>query len=260
MEPRPVSLLCRGLKGLLRMTMHRVNMWRTIGAARSVAACASKRRRGVAQADRTIEFNPRTAKQQALVSMLHDGPPIVVVAGAAGSGKTACAAAVGLSKLLSGEVTKLVIARPAVVCGEDIGFLPGDLKAKLLPLSLPVIDCLNKHLTAAEVRDMIDDEVIELCPLAYIRGRTFEKAWIILDEAQNCRPSSLLTVMSRLGQGSRLVITGDVDQSDIGRDNGLSDLMDRLRFADPEDFGVVAFAASDIVRHRIVAKVLELYN
>lgn len=222
---------------------------------RCIAACAKKR----TSPDAPI-FEPRSAKQGALLRILQKGPPIVVVAGAAGSGKTACAAAVGVSKLLSGEVSKIVIARPTVTSGEGMGFLPGDVNAKLWPFSLPVIDCLNKHMAPAQVRAMINDEIIELCPLAYVRGRTFERSWVILDEAQNCRPSSLMTVMSRLGAGSRLVITGDTEQSDLGTDNGLTDLLERLEFADPADFGVIEFGPEDIVRHRIIAKVIALYK
>jgi phosphate starvation-inducible protein PhoH and related proteins len=222
---------------------------------RRIAARASKRISSNAPG-----FEARTAKQGALLRLLHEGPPIVVVAGAAGSGKTACAAAVGVAKLLSGEVSKIVIARPTVTSGEGMGFLPGDVNAKLWPFSLPVIDCLNKHVAPAKVRAMINDDVIELCPLAYVRGRTFERSWVILDEAQNCRSEGLMTVMSRLGAGSRLVITGDTEQSDLGPDNGLTDLLERLEFADPADFGVIEFGPEDIVRHRIVSKVLALYK
>lgn len=222
-------------------------------------AVSAKKRRERATPD-APSFEPRTAKQGHLLRVLRDGPPIVVISGAAGSGKTACAAAVGVAKLLSGEVSKIVIARPTVTAGEGLGFLPGDVSAKLWPFSLPVIDCLNKHLSASEVRAMIADEIVELCPLAYVRGRTFERSWIILDEAQNCLPSALLTVMSRLGAGSRLVITGDTEQSDLGPDNGLTDLLERLEFSDPADFGVVEFGPEDIVRHRIIAKVIAMYK
>jgi len=236
--------------------------------ARAVARGGPKRVTKAATAHNgraATAFKARNPTQQLLVDMLRGpgGPVIVVATGAAGTGKTLCAAAVGVSQLLRGAVSKIVIARPAVSSGEEHGFLPGDIVAKMAPWARPVTDSLLKaRVTPEELQGMLSEDVIELCPLAYCRGRTFERSWMMLDEAQNCTSDQVLMFMTRIGEGSTLVITGDTEQSDLGPTNGLADLLRRLGRpgGDTGRIGHVAFDSGDVVRHEVIPDVLALYR
>lgn len=234
-------------------------MFRNLTVAASGKRAASAANKHVRQVKQKPVFCPRTPVQHRLTALLESGPPIVVATGSAGSGKTFAATSIGVAKLASGEVDKMVVARPAVSCDEEHGFVPGTLTEKLLPWTKPVTDALLRYYTPAELKRLIEDEVVELCPLSHCRGRTFERSWIVLDEAQNCTRSQMLMMLTRIGSGSRIVVTGDTQQSDVGLDNGLADLLDRLEDADPLDFGIVAFGPGDVVRHPVIAKVLAAY-
>jgi phosphate starvation-inducible protein PhoH and related proteins len=189
-----------------------------------------------------------------------EGPQAIVVAiGSAGSGKTACATIMGAAKLHSGEVSRIVITRAAVTGEESLGHLPGTLENKVLPFLMPIYDALNGVFGAPAVRDMVEDKIIEVAPLAYMRGRTFNDAWIILDEASSCTPNQMLMILTRVGHGSKLVITGDLEQSDLKGKNGLQDLMERLSRGNYPEIGVCRFGPGDVVRHPIVATVLKMY-
>lgn len=260
--------LCRGLKGAVSMVVHRGNMWRTIGSvesARSVAAYASKKRRAVAADVQTRSLPtivPRNANQELLLRKLNDDSlPVVIATGPAGSSKSLCCSIVGLRRLLEGRVKKLIIARPvASVQGEDIGYLPGAAADKLAPTSRAVLDFLHRHVSPTEVQQMIADDRIELCSIGMIRGRTFEDSWVIFDEASSAHVSAFKAVITRIGAGSKLVITGDEDQSDLRCDNGLSDFMRRLGPGVPGEIEHVRFTAADVVRHPVIKTILALYD
>jgi len=176
-------------------------------------------------------FSARTPCQKKYLEILHaKKPDIVVAAGVAGCGKTLLATYVGIQKLMANEVRKIVITRPAVSVDEQHGFLPGSLERKMEPWVRPIYDVLETQYPKSKVDNMIKEHIIEICPLAFMRGRTFDDTWIICDEAQNMTPNQMLMVMTRIGNNSKLVITGDLQQHDRGYTiNGLSDLLDRMR-------------------------------
>lgn len=258
------------------MVVHRADMLRTIsvvraigpvgsvGAVRSVAAYASKKRHGAgdSQAPKLPTIVPRNANQELLLRKLNDDTlPVVIATGAAGSSKTMCATIVGLRHLLQGKVKKLIIARPvASVQGEDIGFLPGSASDKLAPSSRAVLDFLHQHVSPVDVQRMIADDRIELCSIGMVRGRTFEDSWVIFDEASSAHVSAFKAVVTRIGTGSKLVITGDEDQSDLRCENGLSDFVRRLGPGVPGEIEHVRFTAADVVRHPVIKTILALYD
>lgn len=244
-----------------------MNAVRSIGSirpARSVAAYASKKRRAAvdSQAMTLPTIVPRNANQELLLRKLNDDSvPVVIATGAAGSAKTLCATTVGLRYLLQGRVKKLVIARPvASVQGEDIGYLPGTASDKLAPTSRAVLDFLHQHVSPFEVQQMIADDRIELCSIGMVRGRTFEDSWVIFDEASSAHVSAFKAVVTRIGMGSKLVITGDEDQSDLRCENGLSDFVRRLGPGVPGEIEHVKFTAADVVRHPVIKTILALYD
>jgi phosphate starvation-inducible PhoH-like protein len=192
-------------------------------------------------------------------------PDVSIISGLgpAGCGKTffACRAAVGA--LASGSVERLVITRPLVSADEELGFLPGSLQDKMDPWVRPMMDILGEFYTGGEIRRLITDGIIEISPLAYMRGRTFKNAFIIADEMQNSTPNQMLMMLTRIGEGSRLVITGDLMQSDLpmGTTNGLADFHRRWsRKPDHTMIRCVEFEVADVQRSAVVASVLEMYS
>jgi phosphate starvation-inducible PhoH-like protein len=144
---------------------------------------------------------------------------------------------------------------------EKHGFLPGDLNQKMEPWTRPLLDVLREHYTAAEITHMLDEQIVEIAPLAFCRGRNFKHSWIVLDEAQNCTPSQLKMIMTRIGIGSKIVITGDIEQTDRKTaDNGLMDLLVRLDKGTIPGLQSCKFDARDIQRHKIIEHVLKLYS
>lgn len=203
---------------------------------------------------------PRNASQRRYLELLTAGEPaIVIAAGAAGTGKTHLASVVGAQKLCQGDVQRIIVTRPAVSVDEEHGFLPGSLEDKMGPWVKPIFDALRDVFTPAEVTRMVYDNVIELVPLAYCRGRSFKHAWVICDEAQNTTPGQMLMLLTRLGEGSKMVVTGDTEQSDLAADNGLADLLAKLANKPCSEMQVVSFAPKDAQRHAAVKSVLELY-
>jgi phosphate starvation-inducible protein PhoH and related proteins len=221
-------------------------------------------RRGVAPEPifKRPEVVPRNSNQALLMSKLNDRDlPIVVACGPAGSSKTYCACVAGLRALLDGQVKKLVVTRSATpIGGEDLGFLPGGLNDKLTPLLLSVLESFYQFLSPSHVQQMIDDKLIELCPISMIRGRTFSDSWIVLDEASCASVAAFKCIITRIGPGSKLVITGDEDQSDLKGENGLSDFLRRLGPGIPGQIELVKFTIDDVVRHPIIKTVLSLYE
>jgi len=207
-------------------------------------------------------MKPRNENQEHYVKLLEAAnTPIVVSTGPAGCGKTLWAVVVGMRKLQSGQISKVILTRPAVSVDEEHGFLPGTLEEKMDPWIRPLYDVMYKFFTPKQIQQMIEKQIIEICPLAYMRGRTFENAWIILDESQNTLKSQMLMALTRIGYGSKLVVTGDPLQHDRGFEtNGLSDLLWRLDGKNMDDIAVVRFTTGDIERHPVIHKVLKLYS
>ena len=154
------------------------------------------------------------------------------------------------------------MTRPAVgVEGESHGFLPGNLVAKMEPWTRPLLDVMREYYRPADILAMIEDQVVEISPLAYMRGRTFKNSWIIADEMQNATPAQVKMLMTRIGSGSKIVVTGDVEQADRSNgDNGLMDLCERLDARPVNGIAVCPLEARDVQRHRIIGDVLKLYS
>ena len=212
---------------------------------------------------RHIDIVPRTRNQERLVLALQDeSQHIVVTAGPAGTGKTYLAMLAAVKAFREGEVDRIVLTRPAVeVEGEKHGFLPGDLNQKMDPWVRPLTDILREYYRPQDIAAMIEEQRIEISPLAFMRGRTFKNAYIIADEMQNSTPSQCKMLMTRIGEGSKIVITGDVEQADRNRgNNGLMDLCQRLGEGGVKGIAICELDNRDIQRHRIIDSVLTLYT
>jgi phosphate starvation-inducible PhoH-like protein len=208
---------------------------------------------------RVRPFEPRGERQRRYVELISKRS-LVFGLGAAGTGKTYLAVACALRALRNGECRRLVISRPVVEAGEKLGFLPGDLLAKLNPYMRPVYDALGDLLDFEDVARLEDAGVIEVAPLAYMRGRTLSNAFVILDEAQNTTVPQMKMFLTRLGEGSRMVVTGDPTQNDLERNakSGLGDAVSRLQGFN--DVGVVEFTVDDICRHPLVEQIVRAYE
>jgi len=212
---------------------------------------------------RRIDLIPRTRNQERLVLALQDpATHIVVTVGPAGTGKTYLAMVAAVKALRQGECDRIVMTRPAVgVEGEQHGFLPGNLVAKMEPWTRPLLDVMREFYRPQDIVTMIEDQVVEIAPLAFMRGRTFKNSWIIADEMQNATPAQAKMLMTRIGQNSKIVITGDVEQADRSNgDNGLMDLCTRLRAHPVTGMEVCALETRDVQRHKIIGDVLRLYT
>ena len=211
---------------------------------------------------RPIDIVPRTRNQERLVLALQDvDQHIVVTAGPAGTGKTYLAMLAAVKAFREGEVERIVLTRPAVgVEDEKHGFLPGDLNQKMDPWVRPLTDILREYYRQPDIAAMIADQVIEIAPLAFMRGRTFKDCFIIADEMQNATPNQVKMLMTRIGEGSKIVITGDIEQADRNRgNNGLLDLCQRLQEGGVKGIAVCGLDNRDIQRHKIIDSVLNLY-
>lgn len=198
---------------------------------------------------------PKTEGQGVYLSCL-DENDIVFGLGPAGTGKTFLAVAQALQALQSGRVSKIILTRPAVEAGEKLGFLPGSFADKVDPYLQPLADSLNKLIGKGTVGRWKKEGRIEIAPLAYMRGRTLEDAYVIVDEAQNCTWKQLIMALTRLGEGSRAVLTGDISQSDLMKgQSGLGPIVQALRHV--EGIGVHEFGPEDVVRHPLVARIIE---
>jgi phosphate starvation-inducible PhoH-like protein len=202
---------------------------------------------------------PKTLGQKLyLQSILKN--PVVFGIGPAGTGKTYLAMAAAVSALLKNEVQRIILTRPAVEAGEALGFLPGDLQEKILPYLRPLYDALHDMLDDADVTRLTEKGVIEIAPLAYMRGRTLSNAFIVLDEAQNTTPEQMMMFLTRLGEESRMVVTGDITQIDLPRSkqSGLLEVRRILQNIPGIEFHT--FSGSDVVRHPLVLKIIEAYE
>lgn len=208
---------------------------------------------------RKKSVEPRTAAQKAYARALFDNE-LVFGIGPAGTGKTYIAVAAAVNMFISGHVDRIILSRPAVEAGEKLGYLPGDMKDKVDPYMQPLYDALNDFLPGKQLARMIEEKRIEIAPLAFMRGRTLSNAFVVLDEAQNATSMQMKMFLTRLGEGSRMVITGDRTQVDLprGQVSGLADAERRLGGIERIAFNY--FTAKDVVRHPLVAKIIEAYD
>jgi phosphate starvation-inducible PhoH-like protein len=189
-----------------------------------------------------------------------DQNDIVFAIGPAGTGKTFLAVSKAVEHMKAGRVRRVVLVRPAVEAGERLGFLPGDIQAKVNPYLRPIYDSLNTFLEFGQLKRMIDSDVVEICPLAYMRGRTLDEAFIILDEAQNATSEQMKMFLTRMGRSSKIVVTGDITQIDLtpGKPSGLVEVKDLLKGVPGIAFAYLTKA--DIVRHPLVQKIVDAYE
>ncbi len=202
---------------------------------------------------------PRSATQALYIQEMMKNE-LVFGLGPAGTGKTYLAVALAVSMMLEGKIDKIILSRPAVEAGENLGFLPGDLKEKVDPYLRPLYDALYEMLPAEQVDKKISLGEIEIAPLAFMRGRTLSNAFVILDEAQNTTPMQMKMFLTRLGENSRMVVNGDLSQVDLPRGtiSGLRDALEVLKGT--PNIGSVRFSATDVVRHGLVAKIVKAYE
>jgi phosphate starvation-inducible PhoH-like protein len=209
-----------------------------------------------------VSINARNANQKLYLSKLYaEHTSIVLAIGPAGTGKTMLAVQYGVKLFQEGKVDKIVVTRPAVSVDEDLGFLPGDLNEKMAPWTRPIFDVLGEYYQTKEIAKMLEEGVIEISPLAYMRGRTFKNAYIVADEMQNATINQMKMLLTRLGEGSKMVVTGDLAQADRLSDNGLIDfckLLEQQEYL--EHIDIIQFEAKDIERHNAVKEVLAVYG
>jgi phosphate starvation-inducible PhoH-like protein len=204
-------------------------------------------------------IRPKTEGQAGYIKAIRDND-LVFCIGPAGTGKTYLAVSLALSTMKSGYLKKIVLARPAVEAGERLGFLPGDIQAKVNPYLRPLYDALADMIEIGQVKKYIENDLIEILPLAFMRGRTLNDSFIILDEAQNCTAKQMKTFLTRFGIRTKIVVTGDITQVDLptGVKSGLIDVQERLKGVPGVDF--VYLTGKDIVRHRLVRDIVEAYD
>ena len=200
-----------------------------------------------------------TPVQRRYFDLLVSKTPIIIGSGPAGTGKTMLACHAGAKALSEGRVTRIVMTRPAVSVDEQHGFLPGSIDKKMDPWTRPMFDALGSQFGPLHLKTMVKEGRIEVCPLAYMRGRTFDKAWIIGDEMQNSTPSQMKMLLTRIGKDSKMVVTGDCDQHDRGFDeNGLADLIKRICNLST-NIGHVQFTEDDVMRSEVIKEILRMY-
>lgn len=208
---------------------------------------------------RHVVVRARTPGQAAYIGSVREND-LVFCVGPAGSGKTYLAVAMAVAMLKSGQIQRIVLVRPAVEAGEKLGFLPGDMQAKVNPYLRPLFDAMHDMMTYDQIKRFIANDVIEVAPLAFMRGRTLNNSAIILDEAQNTTVSQMMMFLTRLGNNSKMIVTGDDSQVDLERpeSSGMTDALRRLK--DIAGIGIIRLEQQDIVRHRLVQNIVTAYG
>jgi phosphate starvation-inducible PhoH-like protein len=204
---------------------------------------------------------PKNRHQEQYVTMLKQkSKKIIVVSGPAGTGKTLFATEFGVRNFLLGNIERLVFTRPSVSVDEDLGYLPGSLEEKMAPWVRPIYDVLYQFVTPNEVKQYMEDKVVEIAPLGFMRGRTFKNTWIVADEMQNSTISQMKMLLTRLGENSRLIITGDLEQFDKPNEmNGLEDFLNKFKGKRSSSISSFQFERDDIQREEVVKEVLDIY-
>jgi phosphate starvation-inducible PhoH-like protein len=216
------------------------------------------------QPKKAVVLLPKSLKQEEYIDLLTDRKKLIIFAtGPAGTGKTMLAVMAAIRAYKEGVVSKIIITRPAVAIeDEQHGFLPGDLNAKMAPWTRPIMDVIGEYYNSKEVESMLNEQIIEISPLAYMRGRTFKRSWIIFDEAQNATVNQMMAILTRLGDGTKMVVTGDLHQMDrkFAENNGLTDFLNRLERNNSRLIDTVNFSNKDVQRSDAVREVLKLYD
>jgi len=211
---------------------------------------------------RQVEVLPRNLSQETYLEELKNlKRHIVFAVGPAGTGKTLLGVQMAIKHFQEGNVDKIVVTRPAVSVDEKHGFLPGTLEQKMEPWTKPIFDVFSEYFYSKEISGMLQEGVIEISPLAFMRGRTFKKSYIIADEMQNATPSQMKMLLTRIGENSRMVVTGDLQQADRMNSNGLLDFINKVKLRkDLKHIGICGFDVKDIERHDAVKEVLDIYG
>jgi phosphate starvation-inducible PhoH-like protein len=213
------------------------------------------------QKKQRVVMTARNSNQKTYLQKLQEESTSIVFAiGPAGTGKTMLAVMHGIKLYQEGLVDKIIVTRPAVSVDEDLGFLPGTLNEKMAPWTRPIFDVLGEYYKAQDIAKMLEEGVIEISPLAYMRGRTFKNAYIIADEMQNATVNQMKMLLTRLGENSKMVVTGDLAQADRVNDNGLINFCNLLKNKQMKHIDIVQFDHKDIERHDAVKEVLSLYG
>lgn len=209
-----------------------------------------------------VQIYPKNLSQENYLLKLNDQQKMIIFAiGPAGTGKTMLAVQWAIQQLNWGDITKIVITRPAVSVDEQHGFLPGDLNQKMEPWTKPIMDVFTENFNAREIAHMLEEGVIEISPLAYMRGRTFKNAIIIADEMQNATPSQMKMLLTRLGEGSKMAVTGDLQQADRPSNNGLLEFLNLYNdFKNHRYVDICHFTVGDVERHEAVKEILAIYK
>ena len=208
-----------------------------------------------------VNILPRNVNQETyLATLQNQRKDIVFAIGPAGTGKTLIGVIMAIRAFKEKQVDKIVITRPAVSVDEKHGYLPGNLEQKMEPWTRPIFDVFAEYFFKHEIKGMIEEDVIEIAPLAYMRGRTFKNAFIIADEMQNATPSQIKMLLTRIGKGSRMVVTGDLQQADRMTSNGLLDFTQKVKSKNLDRLAVCNFEKGDVERHEAVKEVLDIYG
>ena len=213
-----------------------------------------------------ISYVPKTKNQKEYKKTLFGSKTdIVFCIGPAGTGKTLLACDFAIQSLKFSEVNKIVLTRPIISIEEDLGYLPGNINQKMHPWTIPMMDIFQEYYPKKDVTSMITENIIEIAPLGFMKGRTFKNCIVIADEMQNCTPMQMFMLMTRIGENSKMIITGDLKQTK-NIDNGLHDIINKLenKYGNRDElqndgFDIIRFDEGDIQRHKIVSKILDLY-
>ena len=211
---------------------------------------------------KNVDIVPRSIAQEDYIDALNDtGYSIVFAMGPAGTGKTLLSTQFAIRGLIKGDFKKIIITRPAVSVEESHGFLPGGLIEKMAPWCVPILDVIKETFPVSVVEYMLKNEIIEISPLAFMRGRTFKNAIVIADEMQNATKSQMKMLLTRIGENSRMIVTGDLQQHDRGFEaNGLKDFIDKLKYRSTSAISVCKFTSNDVERHPVIEEILRIYN